>query len=177
MSERERKHIRYLIVRYFPNCARVYLLSVLSTIFLDGIFAAILYEFPPNSPFVLAAYIALSTFLRAALAEWLAVTGVWGSDRSKFSPWGLALAALIYGVPFSLISEYVFEPLRAVPFAFFMWLDKVLPITYVNSLVGIFLYVLIFDFSRLMLFLTISARAAEELHEKRLQYHREDKNT
>lgn len=159
MSERERKHIRYLIVRYFPNCARVYLLSVLSALFLDGIFAAILYEFPPNSPFILPAYIALSTFLRTALAEWLAVTGAWGSDRFKFSPWGLALAALIYGVPFSLISEYVFEPLRAVLLVFYMWLDKVVPITYVNSLVGIFLYVLIFDFSRLMLFLTISARA------------------
>lgn len=67
----------------------------------------------------------------------------------------------MYGVPFSLISEYVFEPLRAVPFAFFMWLDKVLPITYVNSLVGLFVYVLIFDFSRLMLFLAISARAKD----------------
>lgn len=165
MSARARKHIRYLMVRYFPNCARVYLLSVLSTFFLDGIFAAILYEFPPNSPFVLAAYIALSTFLRAALAEWLAVTGVWGSDRSKFSSWGLALAALIYGVPLLIISEYVFEPLRAVLLAFYMWLDKVLPITYVNSLVGIFLHVLIFDFSRLMLFLTISARTRTRLAE------------
>jgi len=44
---------------------------------------------------------------------------------------------------------------------FYMWLDKVVPITYVNSLVGILLYVLIFDFSRLMLFLTISARAQD----------------
>jgi hypothetical protein len=161
MSERERKHIRYLIVRYFPNCARVYLLSVLSALFLDGIFSAILYEFPPNSPFVLPAYIALSTFLRATLAEWLAVKRVWGSDKSKFSPWRLASAALIYGVPLSIISEYVFLPLRWVIYAFYMWLDKVVPITYVNSLVGIFLYVLIFDFSRLMLFLTISARAQD----------------
>ncbi len=95
------------------------------------------------------------------MGRWLAVTGVWGSDRSKFSSWGLALAALIYGVPFLVISEYVFEPLRAVLLAFFMWLDKVLPITYVNTLVGIFVYVLIFDFSRLMLFLTISARAQD----------------
>jgi len=47
----------------------------------------------------------------------------------------------------------VFEPLRAVLLVFYMWLDKVLPITYVNTLVGIFVYVLIFDFSRLMLFL------------------------
>ena len=161
MSERERKHIWCLMVRYFQSCARVYLLSVLSTLFLDGIFAAILYEFPPNSSFVLAAYIALSTFLRAALAEWLVVTGVWGSDKSKFSPWRLALAALIYGVPLSIISEYVLEPLRAVLLVFYMWLDKVVPITYVNSLVGILLYVLIFDFSRLMLFLTISARAQD----------------
>jgi len=149
------------MVRYFQSCARVYLLSVLSTLFLDGIFAAILYEFPPNSPFVLPAYIALSTLLRAALAEWLVVTGVWGSDKSKFSPWRLALAALIYGVPLSIISEYVLEPLRAVLLVFYMWLDKVVPITYVNSLVGILLYVLIFDFSRLMLFLTISARAQD----------------
>ena len=161
MSERERKHIWCLMVRYFQSCARVYLLSVLSTLFLDGIFAAILYEFPPNSPFVLPAYIALSTLLRAALAEWLVVTGVWGSDKSKFSPWRLALAALIYGVPLSIISEYVLEPLRAVLLVFYMWLDKVVPITYVNSLVGILLYVLIFDFSRLMLFLTISARAQD----------------
>jgi len=161
MSARARKHILCLMVRYFPNCARVYLLSVLSTFFLDGIFAVILIERPPNRPFVLAAYIALSTLLRAALAERLAVTGVWGSDRSKFSSWGPALAALIYGVPLLIISEHVLEPLRAVLLAFFIWLDKVLPITYVNSLVGIFLYVLIFDFSRLMLFLTISARAQD----------------
>jgi hypothetical protein len=161
MRERARKQIRYLMVRYFPNCARVYLLSVLSTFFLDGIFAVILIERPPNIPFVLAAYIALSTFLRAALAEWLAVTGIWGSDRSKFSSCGLALAALIYGVLLLIISEHVLEPLRAVLLAFYMWLDKVLPITYVNTLVGIFVYVLIFDFSKLMLFLTISARAQD----------------
>jgi hypothetical protein len=109
--------------------------------------------------------IALSMFLRTSLAEWLAVTGVGGSDRSKFSTWGLALAALIYGVPFGVISEYVFEPLRAVLLVFYMWLDKVLPITYVNSLVGIFVHVLIFDFSRLMLFLTISARTRTRLAE------------
>jgi len=35
------------------------------------------------------------------------------------------------------------------------WLDKVLPITYVNTFVGVLMYILIFDFSRLMIFLEL----------------------
>ena len=144
----------------FNRLAIVFILSFLSVFFIDFIFTVILVDRQPNSPLELAAYIALSTFLRAALADWLAVnvTGVEGTDKSKLSFWGLALAALIYGVPLLIISEHVLKPHRTVFFALFMWLDKVLPITYATLVFWYLLYVLIFDLPRLIVFFTIKKK-------------------
>lgn len=139
-----------------------YLVSTLSLFLLDGLFTVILIERPPNNLLELAACIALAIFLRAALAEWVTVniTGVWSTIGSKYSYRSLALAALIYGAPLLTISEHLSKPLNAAFLALSMWLDKALPLTYVNTLVGVFLYVLILDFARLILFLTIKKKLA-----------------
>jgi len=127
----------------------VFLLSVFSLIFLDGALAFSLTESAGGSPSRIAMF-AIYVFFRAAIAEWVASTimGV----QSLFSPEirlrSLTLAVVVYGPPLLTIQVNVLHS--------YLLLNLVPPsLGLLSIILGIIVYALIFDFSRLMLFLAI----------------------
>jgi hypothetical protein len=126
----------------------VFLLSVFSLFFLDGALSFSLTESAGGSSARMALF-AIYIFFRAAIAEWVAsaIMGVQSLDSSEFRFRGLTLSAVVYGPPLLTIQDRLH---------FYLLLNLVPPsLGQLSIILAIIVYTLIFDFSRMMLFLAI----------------------
>jgi len=126
----------------------VFLLSVFSLIFLDGALSFSLTERAVGSPSRIALF-AIFMFFRAAIAEWVvsAIMGVQSFFSPEFRFRSLTLAAIVYGPPLLTIQDRLH---------FYLLLNLVpLSLGLLSIILATVVYTLIFDFSRLMLFLAI----------------------
>lgn len=127
----------------------IFLLAFLSHLFLDGF----LWGHFTTNPLSLRR-IFYNTLMRAAIAEWFVshVAGVQSFDSFMIRGRSIVLAVLIYGPPLVTILYYLLD---VNPFFWGIKIPETLVPSTVQGLIGWIISALIYDFTRLILFIKL----------------------